>query len=374
MKTWKRGLCTLLVLCIVLSVFVTGAAAYGALEYEEAEGHLADSGENLASGPFLDVSRNDWFFTAVHFVSARDIMSGPTALNFAPNGSFSRGMVVATLFRIHHGRTANATDPRNTPFHDVAENAWYAPYVSWAHRHNIADGLPDGRFAPNSAVQRQQFAAMLHRYVLAFEVMDTAIRTGPQWGNFVDRDEIAPWAYAALAWANYHGIVTGRDGNRIAPEATALRAEAATMLTRFLGGNAAAPPPSLPASVEIADLLDADFRSTWYVFGDLHSRLNAGWEMWRFRSGVTIGVDGAGKIASIAVDYTQAGSGRFNYSGLNNMSTPGDVRAALGDPTVSDGTNYVYWLGGEVFLGPNLLFAFNSHTGRVEVIGLMHMP
>ena len=301
-------------------------------------------------------------------------MRGTTNLNFAPNDSFSRAMVVATLFRIHHGRTANATDPRDTPFHDVATGEWYAPYISWAHRNGIVDGLPDGRFASNEAVARQQFATMLHRYVASLTDKDATVREGPQWASFVDRAQIAPWALDALIWANYHGIVTGRGNNQIAPDATATRAEAATMLTRFLGGNADAPPPPLPESVNIAGLLGAEFLSTWHVFGDLQSTPVGPWEMFLFRSGAIIGVDSNGRIASIMIDYRQAGSGRFHYEGLNQTSTPGDVRASLGAPTVSDGTSYVYWLGGEIFAGPNLAFFFDSHTGRVEAISFMHMP
>jgi hypothetical protein len=281
-------------------------------------------------------------------------------------------MVVATLFRIHHGRPANATDPRDTPFHDVAD--WYAPYIAWAYANAIVDGFPDGRFAPNAPVARQQFATMLHRYVLAFDVMDTSLREGPQWAGFVDKDEIDAWAYAALAWANYHGIVTGRGNNQIAPRATAIRAEAATMLTRFLGADADAPPPALPASINIADLLDAQFLPIWHIFGDLSGRTSSHWENWSFRAGAMIGVDEAGNIASILIDFNHAGSHRFHYNGLNHMSTPDDVRAALGTPMGFDGISYVYWLGGTAFAGPNLAFFIDSHTGRVETIALMHMP
>ena len=376
MRLWKKGFCSLLVLCMVLSTVSIGAFAQEYRTFADratAKAAPYDS-EIVLSRPFLDVWREHWFFSAVHFVSARDIMRGTTEFHFAPNGSFSRAMVVATLFRIHHGRPACATDPLDTPFHDVPVTAWYAPYISWAHRNAIVGGLPDGRFAPQDAVARQEFATMLHRFVAALTDMDATVHEGPQWGDFVDSEAIAPWAYDALAWANYRGIITGRDDNQIAPRATATRAEAATMLTRFLGGNADAPPPPLPQNVNIATLLDAEFLPIWYIFGDLLSRPNAHWEMWRFRSGALIGVAEDGTIASIAIDFMQAGSGRFHFEGLNRNSTPDDVLAALGEPTVSDGISYVYWLGGEVFAGPNLAFFFDSHTGRVEAIGLMHMP
>ena len=136
--------------------------------------------------------------------------------------------------------------------------------------------------------------------------------------------------------------------------------------------------PPLPTSVNIATLLDADFITArltfWYLFGDVIGRPSSHWDTWRFRSGALIGVDENGRIASIAIDFMQAGSEPFHFDGLNHRSTPSDVVATLGPPTVSDGTVYVYWLGGEVLAGPNLSFFINSHTGRLEAIGYMHMP
>ncbi|MCL2368438.1 MAG: S-layer homology domain-containing protein [Oscillospiraceae bacterium] len=368
---WKKGICIVLILCIVLGAGTAALATeYAPPDYEPT---VETDAEALTSRPFLDVSRNDWFFTAVHFVSARDIMQGPTNLTFAPGGNFSRAMVVATLFRTHYGRLADGEDSRGTPFHDVSPSEWYAPYVAWAHGNGIVDGVGGGRFAPNDTVTRQQFATMLLRFVRAFTEEGITVQPGPQWENFIDRDEIADWAYEALTWANAQGIVMGRGGSYIAPNGRAIRAEAATMLTRFLGGNADAPPPPLP-NVNIADLLGADFLSVWMTFGDLISTpLHFDWEMRRFQSGITIGVDTDGKIGSINVDYRQPDSGRFHYAGLSNLSSPADIRTALGAPTISDGISYVYWLGGEVFYGPVLFFNFDSYTDRVDVISLMHI-
>ncbi|MCL2827532.1 MAG: S-layer homology domain-containing protein [Oscillospiraceae bacterium] len=380
METFKKRICALLILCLILSAFPGGAfaAEYATFEYTGAE-ETSVAGEILRSRPFFDVARNDWFFTAVYFVSTHDIMRGTSNITFAPHDSFSRSMVATTLFRIHHGRLANATDPRDTPFHDVAADEWYTPYVSWAYTNGITEGRPGGLFAPDDAVTRQEFATMLHRYVALLTDMDDTAHQGPQWSIFVDRSAIAPWAYEALTWANYHGIIRGRDGNIIAPTDSTIRAEAATMLTRFMGGDADAPPPPLPESVNIAHLLDREFHTVrldfWYIFGDIVATPPSEyWDLFSFSSGVRIGVDQNGRISNIMIDYRHPNSERFHYEGLNNRSTSGDIRATLGAPTVSDGLSYVYWLGGAVFYGPNLFFNIDSHTERVNLIQLMHMP
>ena len=73
-------------------------------------------------------------------------MNGTGAATFAPRDTVSRAEVVTTLFRIHHGRAASASDLRNTLFVDVPSNQWFAPYVRWASESGIVQGVGDNRF------------------------------------------------------------------------------------------------------------------------------------------------------------------------------------------------------------------------------------
>lgn len=84
------------------------------------------------SMPFADVRANNWFYTYVQFMHSNGIMQGTSGNTFSPNATFSRGQIIATLFRIHHGRTENTSDNRTNNFNDVSMSAWYAPYVTWA--------------------------------------------------------------------------------------------------------------------------------------------------------------------------------------------------------------------------------------------------
>ena len=219
MSKCKRSISVLLA---ILMMF--GALAVGAFAVEE---------ETLS---FTDVSSEDWFFEAVQYVYQHGIMTGIETMTFAPEASITRGMVVTTLFRIYNGRPANANDSRNNSFSDAPSDQWFAPYVTWAFDNGIVEGIGASEFAPMAYVDRQQFATMLYRYANRMTDRDTNIRQGVQWDHFTDRDQIADWAAAGLTWANYHRIITGRTPATIAPENTATRAEAATMLMRFIEG------------------------------------------------------------------------------------------------------------------------------------------
>lgn len=52
--------------------------------------------------------------------------------------------------------------------------------------------------------------------------------------HFADADEVSAWALDALRWAVENGILTGKAGNLLDPAGEATRAEAVTMLMRYL--------------------------------------------------------------------------------------------------------------------------------------------
>ena len=54
--------------------------------------------------------------------------------------------------------------------------------------------------------------------------------------KFADAATISGWATEPVSWAVGAGLINGRDGNLIAPQGTATRAEAATMLWKFSTG------------------------------------------------------------------------------------------------------------------------------------------
>jgi len=182
--------------------------------------------------PFTDVPTTIWFHDAVAFVYNEGIMRGASATTFDPMADFNREQVVATLFRMYHGRPANASDPAATPFADVDPEQWYAPYIAWAFGAGIVTGQTATTFGTGDPVTRQDFAVLVHRFA-NFTGADTSVPGGftPQ---FPDADTTGSWAEDALAWAVYTGLISGTDRNELLPWGSAIRAEAATILMRYV--------------------------------------------------------------------------------------------------------------------------------------------
>lgn len=94
----------------------------------------------------------------------------------------------------------------------------------------ILTGYGDGRVGPDDAITREQLAAILYRYA-GRKGYDTS--TQADLSSFADVDAVSAYARLPLAWAYATGIVNGTDATTLAPDGTATRAQAATMLMRF---------------------------------------------------------------------------------------------------------------------------------------------
>jgi len=180
---------------------------------------------------FTDVRLNAWYHDAVDFVFANGIMTGTSATTFAPGNNFNREMLVATLFRMYHGRNANSSDSRTNQFADVASNSWFAPYVTWASANGIVQGTSSTTFGAGNAISRQDFAVLMYRFA-NFADVSTEVPTSFTL-DFPDVNRVGSWAQDALAWAVYSGLITG-TGGQLVPMGIASRAQAATILMRYI--------------------------------------------------------------------------------------------------------------------------------------------
>jgi len=325
--------------------------------------------------PFNDVNSGNWFHSYVAAMYTNDIMMGVNANTFSPQGTFSRAQVLATLFRIHHGRTASMSDPRNNNFTDVESASWTAPYITWAANNGITT-TTSGTFGPGQAAVRQEIALFIHRYITNLTDISPSSVENARWTAFPDRNQIVGQdAYLALRWANNRGVINGiasQGVSRIAPTDTVTRAQAATMLARLMGDVTGWPQPQ---RINLAELLDEPFAAVQHLFGHPMGTVPGAFDVThRFRSGILVGVDANGIVVNLQVTYAQTRpSIEFHYNEISGTSTRHDVRARLGAPTSSDGISYAYWLSGEVFVGPVLTFTFDcQNNDRVSTILFTH--
>ena len=178
--------------------------------------------------PFTDVRTSDWFYDPVKYVYEEGLMTGTGATAFAPNVTTTRAMIVSILYRLEGGP---AVSGNSSPFNDVHTSDWYYDAVRWAERTGVVGGVGDGRFAPNTAITREQLAAMLMNYA-NYKHQNVSARA--DLSRYSDADRVSAWAEDAVAWANAEGYISGMTTTTIAPQGSATRAQVAAILQRYL--------------------------------------------------------------------------------------------------------------------------------------------
>ena len=171
---------------------------------------------------FTDLQETSWYARSVYRVLAQDIMRGVGQGLFAPHEEATRAMAVTVLYGM-------AGKPEVAPFDafpDVAAGKWYTNGILWGAAQGIISGYPDGTFGTSDAVTREQMATLLWNY--AGKPTATANLSG-----FTDANEISAYARDAMNWAVSVGIINGRGGRRLAPKASATRAEVAQIMMKY---------------------------------------------------------------------------------------------------------------------------------------------
>lgn len=206
----QRILSALLALCIVFSLVPTA---------------LAEKADD-----FTDVSRSDWYYQFVDYVTSKGYFNGVADKTFAPADNMTRAMFVTVLFRFHGAKG----DRSQSAFTDVAPGEWYTDAINWAAANRIVDGVGNGKFAPNDPITRAQMCAMIERYLDLYRKAWKV--TLPETGSvsvMVDESAIPAWALAAVKQCQRHGLVNGFEDGTFRPNDLSTRAQVAAVIYRM---------------------------------------------------------------------------------------------------------------------------------------------
>ena len=159
----------------------------------------------------------------MQYAYAGGLMTGVSANEFAPEQTTTRAMIVSMLARLEGVESAN-----NAGFADVS-NEWYATAVNWAANVGVVNGYEDSTFQPNTAITREQLAAILMNYA-QYKGQDVSARA--DLNGYTDQP--STWAEEAMQWAVAEELITGVTNDELQPQSSATRAQAAAVLQRFL--------------------------------------------------------------------------------------------------------------------------------------------
>ena len=174
---------------------------------------------------FIDIAPDAWYKDAVQYAYDNGLMTGTSATEFAPEATTTRAMIVSILARLEGVESAEAAG-----FADVSDE-WYATAVNWAANVGVVNGYEDNTFRPNTAITREQLAAMLMNYS-AWKGEDVSARA--DLSTYSDAATISSWANDVMQWAVAEGLISGMTEDTLQPQGNATRAQVAAILQRFL--------------------------------------------------------------------------------------------------------------------------------------------
>ena len=180
------------------------ASGWGALDLEAARA-FAGSGRL-----FRDVEPGSWYEDFVNWAAVEGWLSPVSGGNFAPNQPAARSTMWEGFCRAA-GETTN----------DVR---------GWVMETGVSDGTNG-----DHSVTRAQMATMFYAYA---KLTGRDITPKADLSRYTDAAQIPDYAVIAISWAVAEGLISGTGADTISPNATATRAQVATLLVRFCEGAA----------------------------------------------------------------------------------------------------------------------------------------
>ena len=182
--------------------------------------------EKIPADPFTDIyssGYHDWIVKAAN----AGIINGYPDGTYRPNNSVTRAQFVTMLYRAAGAPEVKKADLK---FNDVSTiSKDYVTAVAWGVENGVVMGYGDNTFRPNQNISRAQMATFMYRYlndVAEYDFGDVKPC------GFADADQVAaPYVDAVNAIVSA-GVMNGMNAQTFAPNGTANRGMAATVMFR----------------------------------------------------------------------------------------------------------------------------------------------
>lgn len=191
---------------------------------------------------FADI-KNHWAYDILDVISAQHMINGYPDGTFKPDKEMTRAEFVSIL--VNSGRfnedeglkEKNKDVDYKNNFNDVAEDFWAADAINIAYENGWVSGY-NGNFNPNDSITREQMIKILMNLYeenekLYSNVEEDNTLSQNSLAPYADKEQISSWAEEAMLKAVDVELIQGYN-NKLTPLNNATRAEAATMIYKYL--------------------------------------------------------------------------------------------------------------------------------------------
>lgn len=194
---------------------------------------VCPGGPSCPSYGFRDVAGPaDWSHEGIDYCVRRSLMVGTGVGTFSPNAVCSRAQIVQILYNLSGDTTDYGN--YYLPFTDVAPGDWFYAAVAWAYANDIVAGTSATTFAPNVDITREQMTVILYgytaKYAPAFTGGGTSLGRFADAGSVANWAYAAMnWAVGngLISGIESYGVTY------LAPQGSATRAQASAIIMRY---------------------------------------------------------------------------------------------------------------------------------------------
>lgn len=165
---------------------------------------------------------------SIDYVVGRGLIEKTSATTFSPDMAITREVLVKALGKLAE---AQVKSYKSSSFTDVKTNSSYLPYIEWASKMGIIQGIGNNQFAPTQAVTREEMATIFANYA---KITGDTLPVTREVISFTDSENIGSTYKMAVTDMQQSGILLGESNNRFNPKASATRAEVSAMLYRYI--------------------------------------------------------------------------------------------------------------------------------------------
>lgn len=197
------------------------------------DSEIASLKANLSADHYAFSDIKDNYFRDYITVAANlGLVNGMGDGTYMPDASVTRAQFVTMLYRVS-GQAVK--DGYTLDFADSDQILdCYRDAVAWGVENGIIKGFEDNTFRPDEVATREQMAAFLYRYLLAFgdySEEETAELLKPY--GFTDSDAVSSWFVDAVNFTANLGIFNGYPEGDFKPALDASRGMAAAVMLRL---------------------------------------------------------------------------------------------------------------------------------------------
>ena len=164
---------------------------------------------------FNDVSKNEWYYDYIGYLSKYGIIKGYSDNTFRPDDNVSRAEFVAMTVRFNSLFNEVKKDSYTVKYTDVATNYWAYSDVAYAKHAGWLNGYADGSFKGDNAITRAEVVTVVNKATDRIADEGYINKNLSSLNKFTDLKNNLHWAFYAIEEASNTHLANSANGTEM---------------------------------------------------------------------------------------------------------------------------------------------------------------